>query len=632
MMRHLLELGRALYPQGNPAPEELVDGLVQGVEEGTLYLLDIYPEKKCAKLTPFELNEEKCRRFLWVGDPPQSNAPRDRVTTRELRYLLGQVPGALVRDPGLRQRLGHLIWRVGTGKHGYLLDLRGYSLLNAKDVPLKEEQDPKKKNPFWVERGVLRAQKGAETVEKPGDRLAETLKAAWGVQAARGKELLFSLAIDGTPVAEWPEYRDYLARLLLNSPFQGAKEGICHGCGKPALVTPETSFFRYKFYITDKKSFAPGLVGEAFPKALALCQTCFASVLLGERFAERKLEIPFLGRRALVLPEGEGNLTLEALGNRVNRLLAQVRGLERVEAWRDFLQRLGPGTRADFLGFSLVLFERKRASTKIQEAVYEVPPSRVEALFQAMGESRWLGPWGGEVGGLGDWLDLLGEEGYALALKVAVHLLEGIPLERSSLLPQLLGKARRDLWAASRGPTEVLELLARGAGWIWVLRRLGMLREEERETRKALEVAEEFREGFEGFKERLEKYGFDPLQAGLYLLGVALEMVGNAQAQPTKYKKEPLLETIGWEGMSLLEVRYLAQRATDRAAYYLEKDLTWFLRLVGMATDLMERGGKGLSQREIPYYLLMGYAQARARRLEAGKSKEQGTQEVAHDH
>ena len=618
-MRHLLELGRVLYRErGGLQLEDLVQ-----VEEGTLYLLDLYPKERLARLIPYELDKEKCRRFLWIEDPPQSQAQRDRVTTKKLRYLVGQVPGALANDPGLRERLGHLVWNVGTGKHGSLLDLRGYRLEGAKDVPRAQDSQP-----FWVEGGILHwdgKAPGTGKGSKPGEELAGTLEAAWGVRVARGKRLLlFSLALEGSPVADWPEYRDYLRRLLLERPFQGVKEGICHGCGDKAPVTPKTALFRYKFYITDKKNFAPGLVDEAFPKALALCKECFASLLLGEPFAEEKLEVSFLGQRALVLPEGEGNLRLEVLAHRVDRLLAQVRGLEKVEAWRDFLQRMGPGTKAGFLGFSLVFFERNRDSTKVQEAVYEVPPSRVEVLFQAMEESRWLSPWGGKVKGLEDWVRLLGDGGYASAMKVAVHLLAGVPLERGFLLPPLLETARRALWESSRGPKAALELLALGAGWHWVLRRLGMLREEGAESKQAWDVAEEYRR-------RFEEYGFGPLRAGLYLLGVALEMVGHAQAQVAEYKKEPLLESIGWEGMSLVEARHLAQRAADRASHYLEGgDLSRFLGVVGMATDLMERGEERLSQREIPYYLLMGYAQARARRLQAGKAKKQQAEEVTH--
>jgi CRISPR-associated protein Csh1 len=63
-----------------------------------------------------------------------------------------------------------------------------------------------------------------------------------------------------------------------------------------------------------------------------------------------------------------------------------------------------------------------------------------------------------------------------------------------------------------------------------------------------------------------------------------------------------------------------------KAAYYLEgEDRTRVLDLLGRATDLLERAEGSLSDREVPYYILMGYAQARSQRLRGGR------REVAHE-
>lgn len=64
MLRELLRIGQAVAGEGDD-----FEDLVQETS-GTLYLLDLYPEEKRAKLVPYQLDEEKCRCFLWVGDPP----------------------------------------------------------------------------------------------------------------------------------------------------------------------------------------------------------------------------------------------------------------------------------------------------------------------------------------------------------------------------------------------------------------------------------------------------------------------------------------------------------------------------------------------------------------------------------
>lgn len=144
----------------------------------------------------------------------------------------------------------------------------------------------------------------------------------------------------------------------------------------------------------------------------------------------------------------------------------------------------------------------------------------------------------------------------------------------------------------------------------------------------------EIRSDLLGEKERslFAEYGFGPLEAGLYLLGQAMETVGHAQAKLYEYRKEPLLESIAWQGMSLVRVRHLVPELMDRAIHYLDgKELTWVLDLLGRAQDLLERSqGEGVSEREVPYYILMGYAQARSRRLMGGK-KADSKQEEPHD-
>jgi CRISPR-associated protein Csh1 len=84
VLRELLTLGWAL--EGGDLEAHVLQAT------GRLYLLDLYPKAREARLVPYELGPEQCRRFLWVGDPPASNATRDRATTRRLTYLLGQVP------------------------------------------------------------------------------------------------------------------------------------------------------------------------------------------------------------------------------------------------------------------------------------------------------------------------------------------------------------------------------------------------------------------------------------------------------------------------------------------------------------------------------------------------------------
>jgi CRISPR-associated protein Csh1 len=554
------------------------------------------------------------------------------VTTSRLTYLLGQVPSKMAEDPTLKALLHDLLWDPGQSgdKARYLLDLRNYTLEGAKDGV---------QGPFQVkDERLVRARDHDDTssdewsgLKENAGQLAELLagllEASWGLKPVkRGERVLYSLALRGTPLAEMAEYREYLRRLLnQDERFAKAKQGLCHGCGRFDNVLGDFTAFQLKFYITDKKSFAPGVKDEAFLKAFALCPDCFSALSRGERFAWNHLKLRFLGAEVLVLPEAD--LEHEKLSLLVDRLLAEVRGLERLSAWREFLgQAAMAWEEVGYLGFSLLFFRRSNAATKAEEAVLEVPPSRVETLVQAMeaAEER-----GFPIGGLSDWLSLMplnqrrggGETG--LALRAVAQLFQSLPFHPSDLIPLWLKAAERayrddrSLLAHQRyqGPQGALDLVALGAGWIWILVKLNLWGEtmnEELSSSFPLDEEAIFRE-----------YRFGPLEAGLYLLGKAMEAVGHAQAKLSNYRKEPLLDSIGWQGMSLVRIRHLVPEIIEKANYYLDGDgRTRVLELMGRATDLLERAEGGRSEREIPYYLLMGYAQARSQRLRARKENE----------
>ncbi len=608
MLRELLALGRALEGSGLEAH------VLQAT--GRLYLLDLYPKAKEAQLVPYGLGPAQCRRFLWVGDPPASNAPRDRATTRRLAYLLGQVPTRLAEDPGLKPLLQGLLLDPGRpgGKARFLLDLRGYRLVGAKDA----EVQPFRVREERLEAGDLGEAKAGELAEA----LAEVLERAWGVAPpGKGEEVLFSLALEGRPLADFPEYRDYLKRLLAGERrFARGSPGFCHACGQAGVpVAQSFADFKLKFYITDKKGFAPGVREEGFAKAYALCQPCFQALKLGEGFALENLKLRFLETEALVLPGAD--LEPKSLSRLVERVLAQVRGLERLSAWRDFLARAKRQEGVGYLGFTLLLFREAQAATKAEEVILEVPPSRVEALFQAMGEAG--------VEGVRDWLYLLPLDrgprgvGAGLALEAVSRLFLGLPFRSLDWVPLFLRAAERafredaTLFALSRfrGPGGALGLVALAADWLGILARMGLWGGAmEAKDLSALLEGEE--------KEAFRAYRFGPLEAGLYLLGKAMEAVGQAQARLYEYRKEPLLEAIGWQGMSLVRVRMLVPEVMAKAAYYLDgEDRTRVLDLLGRATDLLERAEGGLSDREVPYYILMGYAQARSQRLRSGRKE-----------
>jgi CRISPR-associated protein Csh1 len=52
-------------------------------------------------------------------------------------------------------------------------------------------------------------------------------------------------------------------------------DGICSLCGSIGKVTANTKELKFKYYNTDKSSFASNMNGSYFKKNLSLCSNCY---------------------------------------------------------------------------------------------------------------------------------------------------------------------------------------------------------------------------------------------------------------------------------------------------------------------------------------------------------------------
>lgn len=237
MLRALLALGRALGGG--------LEAYVQPAR-GLLYLLDLHPRSKRARLQRYQLDEEQSRRFLWGGGPPGQQRSPGPGHHPEARLPLGAGPHPLGGGPPPRAPAPGAPLGPGEarGQGRLLLDLRDYAWRGRKTPgrslpggggkalggggPLVPSgaQGPKR-------RGACPTHGGG-----PGKGLGRG-------DAGRGETVLFSLALEGKPLAEFPQYRDYLRRLLEGEKrFREGVTGLCTpaaGKGCPWWGTSPTS-------------------------------------------------------------------------------------------------------------------------------------------------------------------------------------------------------------------------------------------------------------------------------------------------------------------------------------------------------------------------------------------------------
>jgi CRISPR-associated protein Csh1 len=166
--------------------------------------------------------------------------------------------------------------------------------------------------------------------------------------------------------------------------------------------------------------------------------------------------------------------------------------------------------------------------------------------------------------------------------------------------------------------------------------------------------AERMREFIAAIPDRLEKErthleqsGFNELQAALFLLGCAINKV--ADAQDIELKSRPILRKINFRGMSFAAIQKLASEVFEKGLQYkntmkkhkfLGKYEIYYQemsRLLDLAIqDYMPTGerktsGRLLSESELVYYIISGYAFANAQKATSRTESELAELDVAED-
>jgi CRISPR-associated protein Csh1 len=276
------------------------------------------------------LSEEVVREFLWVGNARGANSPQDRLTTNHPEYLISQaIPNILASIP--KGELKEILWTISQNvyldlgeksevfpsggdtqyeRYRYLWNLPKLGLTDAHLLPKNEREEvekicqKEKVTPF--SREFLQAyarEKGSanEACKLLGNALKQWAAQNFGIKPTN--IALYTLAFQGKPLAQHPDYRAYIEQKLVDEAFEKAIDSVCHLCGKKERVTKDTTRFRYlKFYITDKLGFASRLTEDGFFKNFALCKECYRGLLVGEQWVENHLQTRLGDTNVYVIP------------------------------------------------------------------------------------------------------------------------------------------------------------------------------------------------------------------------------------------------------------------------------------------------------------------------------------------
>lgn len=646
MIRGIWQIGRWLLEGTEDRESTFVESLVEEAKytgKGRPYavILRLRMEPPSLDLKPVEYNEQRARRWLWIGNAG-ANDDQDRVTSNNLGYLISQTVPNLLKVGRLPEgELRYLLQRtfdrlyIDLGEKGevfrdsggdqqyeryrYIWDLRK---MGIDDAPTKDDLISSARRQGKAGSVVADVQKflGSWISDQLGLKLKDIV--------------LYTLEVDGILLATHKNYRHYIFQRVVGELFRDTPSGICHICGERRQVTANTKFFKLlKFYNTDKIGFASRLDKKSgFYRAYALCRDCYMALLAGETFVRKNLLSSLAYNDVYIIPSFHlpVKLSPERIRNWSENLRAYVGQLRSLKEWHEFQRNIEffrdfENSKALFL-LNFLFAKKMQAEMRIQKLVQEVPPFRLDALVRKRNEVRKLGDK--LFGESSSWdlsfstifylfpvRKLQREVINAKVLDFYEALFTGKPVKHGFLIGNFLEVARMYRYEnfgpyVHRPPQGSLEgalvrFLLQSALLVKYLRTLGML-DYHQGGENMKEVVDKLPKGLGDY---IDEMGYTEPQTGLFLLGYLVGQVGKAQYTPESGKK-PILNKLNFLGMSLHKVQRLSNEIFEKLKQY--RVLPYNEGVFSAMKLLLDknRGKWNLTPQENVYYILSGYAYA----------------------
>ncbi len=561
------------------------------------------------------LSKSILKEYLYIGNEKASRK-QFAPTTENLLYLISQSMPNLGKYLGNNSILKNLLKKVtdqffmetqtpADSKYGKILNDK---FIEKFEIQFREEKDKLKEN-----------------VAAYAKNLKDSVCKNLGIKP---KETLFTVLINARPIAQFPEYQDFVIKLNLNENFSGSKQGICSICGNEKSVTSNTTRFLMKFYMVDKINFASYFDKNNFYKAVTLCADCYKNYLIGENWIAQNLNTRLGGFNLYIIPQLVIAPNNEAdLFNKLTNIpkafndIKNVKRLQEIE--KDTVRKnlLHQSLLKNPFVWNFLFYKKTNSAFKILTLIKDVPPSRIltlmrteneiekirqkffpESLWFDLDQIYWLIPLKRKRA------DLLE---FKKVLQIYYNIISGIPFNQNALYGffKTLAHIHRfksyTIYQINSSNNNDLALVWDTLKWnlfFLFLKKLNLIS-------GGKYMLDHELENFypEGMKEFMQEMKYSKEQQGLALLGYVIGTVAYAQVKSNLTNK-PVLDKISYHGMSDEKVVRLFNEIFEKIRQY-HKLIGYAERWWAAAKKLYESGKRNaLTADERVFYLLSGYA------------------------
>lgn len=569
--------------------------------------------------SPGNNSERIAKEYLWVGNEPAS-AEQWFATTDQLNYVLSGFFCNILKRVEKGSQLEVAIEKV---QDMFFLSRRDPGAKNRQGriMNLKLCDDPE----IMVE----------NFIDLPGKDLSKEIEKR--ISGPSGDILLWSVSIDGTLISKNNEYKVLVAKRKLGGDenYEGF-DGYCSVCGEWKKVSFEsTKQLRFKYFITDKQSFASDTSKGGFFRNMAICNSCLSSQLLAESHIRTKLTTKVGDYTVYIFPEFLGLMPgreeIDSWTEYVNNDFNTMLNYESLAKLEDRLNKQVKGNSPKYV--LTLLFQKSSGGAssefKIDKLVQEVPETRLKTILSSILKIclnltsvlygynpqseirltlrnifRITHSYGKNDG-------MMGSE---VAISVIQSIIEGVPVKRSLLL-RLMSEHLRGMYNDAGGTTWsfVNTVFQMTALLMFIGQESGVgnnMNEEEPVTKDIIETipaGNPARESIERMNGFISATNYSAAHRGLLWLGYICADLGRSQY--FSLGKSPIFDKINFKGMN----RERLIRFTDELYASLKHYNILGYRNIQVAHFLSRKfldpyleGKWEMSEYEVPFYLMSG--------------------------
>jgi CRISPR-associated protein Csh1 len=594
---------------------------------------------------------ELAKEYVWVGNS-KANSEQWSLTTNTLRYILGNslfnLVGKIDKSSVLYKDLNDITSKFyltdttkSTGKNSPCL----LNLAKVKDL------------------NSISGIAGNESRISVADAEKKILKF---LVSANEQIILWTVSYENKLLCQTNEYKH-----LVSSEKTGIHEeeytlsGECSICGKKSIVSFEnTKKMRFKYFITDKISFASDLVSDGFERNMVVCPNCLKSQLIAENFIDQHLKTRMGDYPVYLVPcLPNSEMDIQSLKELAGSALNTFDTLKNFDGIVDLEKSLSELTEEENQYLLTLIFETPSETAassrfKIAKILYEIPESRFTVLKrQLLRSAREVNNSIGMHTSVSEFghdllkFDLKELYDYSIPLTnssktavakrnaletVASVIVSGKPND-SRTISKFLCYLRGMHNGANFKPSDLFRVTLQMNIFLAFMKESEAKDNEQPRSDKKLEEKDRKttednrnREFLNKAVEFIKTVGYRDVHAGLFYVGVLCGNLENRQYR--KLKSSPILNKISFRSMdksdfvrfynglmeSLKQYDIFALPNIQQMAFLAHLNLDRYLRL--------DNWGDAIRDEEVPFYILSGISFYFYSRF-TGESKEEAEEE-----